>query len=73
VPIVETQANSAGLSERELEVLKLVSAGMTNGQVAERLFVSRRTVDAHMRRIYDKLNLSSRTEVIRFAHEHHLL
>ena len=57
----------AGLSAREVEVLGLVSAGLTNGQVADRLFLSRRTVDAHMRRIYDKLGVESRLEAIRFA------
>jgi predicted ATPase/DNA-binding CsgD family transcriptional regulator len=55
------------LSGREVEVLQLVAAGMTNAQVAEQLFLSRRTVDAHLRRIYDKLDLSSRAEAIRFA------
>ncbi|HEV2128193.1 MAG TPA: response regulator transcription factor, partial [Thermomicrobiales bacterium] len=62
----------AGLSAREVEVLQLVAVGMTNAQVADRLFLSRRTVDAHLRRIYDKLDLSSRTEAIRFAIEHGL-
>lgn len=55
------------LSRREVEVLQLVAKGMTNAQVADQLFLSRRTVDAHLRRIYDKLNLSSRAEVIRFV------
>lgn len=60
------------LSAREVEVLQLVATGMTNAQVADRLFLSRRTVDAHLRRIYDKLDLSSRAEVIRFAVDHGL-
>ena len=72
-PSSPVNALPSGLSMREVEVIKLVSAGMTNAQVAERLFLSRRTVDAHLRRIYDKLDLSSRTEIVRFAHEHHLL
>lgn len=68
--IASDQERPAGvLSEREVEVLQLVAAGMTNGQVAERLFLSRRTVDAHLRRIYDKLELSTRAEAIRFAME----
>ncbi len=62
-----------GLTAREVEVLRLVTAGLTNAQVADRLYLSRRTVDAHLRRIYDKLDLSSRTEIVRFAHDHHLL
>jgi non-specific serine/threonine protein kinase len=61
--------NPAGLSERELEVLRLVAEGLTNAQVAERLYLSPRTVDAHLRRIYDKLGASSRAEAVRFAVE----
>jgi DNA-binding NarL/FixJ family response regulator len=60
------------LSDREIDVLRLVAAGLTNGQVAERLYLSRRTVDAHMRRIYDKLDLASRGDVIRYAVDHGL-
>lgn len=60
------------LSDREIEVVQLVAAGMTNAEVAERLYLSRRTVDAHLRRIYDKLDLGSRTEVVRYAMEHGL-
>ena len=63
-------APTIGLSEREIEVLRLIASGLTNGQAADRLYLSRRTVDAHLRRIYDKLDLPSRTDAIRFAHEH---
>ncbi len=55
VPTVTPTAASehqASLSAREVEVLQLVAQGLTNPQVAERLFVSPRTVDAHMQRIY---------------------
>lgn len=61
------------LSDREVEVVRLVASGMTNAEVADQLFLSRRTVDAHLRRIYDKLDLGSRAEVIRYAMEHGLL
>lgn len=71
-PVAQPQALPFGLSTREVEVLQLVAEGMTNAQVAERLYLSRRTVDAHLRRIYDKLNLSSRAEVIQFVTEHRL-
>jgi DNA-binding NarL/FixJ family response regulator len=63
----------SGLTEREVEVIRLVADGLTNAQVADRLFLSRRTVDAHLRRIYDKLELATRTELVRFAHEHALI
>ncbi len=65
-------AYPAGLSEREVEVLRLVAAGLTNPLVAERLFLSPRTVDAHLRHIYHKLDISTRAEAIRFALAHGL-
>jgi DNA-binding CsgD family transcriptional regulator/tetratricopeptide (TPR) repeat protein len=62
----------AGLTSREIEVLELVATGMTNAQVAERLFVSPRTVHRHLNSIYHKLEVSSRTAATRFALEHGL-
>jgi predicted ATPase/DNA-binding CsgD family transcriptional regulator len=67
-----TRPTLEGLSDREVEVVLLVAAGLTNAQVAERLYLSRRTVDAHLRRIYDKLDFGSRAELIRYAMEHNL-
>jgi DNA-binding CsgD family transcriptional regulator len=63
----------AGLSAREVEVLRLVAHGMTNSQVAEKLFISSRTVNWHLGSIYRKLGFNSRTEATRFAVEHGLL
>ena len=63
----------AGLSAREVEVLCLVAAGMTNAEVAKDLFLSTRTVDWHMGSIYRKLGFHSRTQAARFAAEHGLL
>ena len=65
-------AYPAGLSAREAEVLRLVAAGLTNAQVAERLYLSPRTVDQHLRSIYTKLGVSSRSAATRFALEHGL-
>jgi DNA-binding CsgD family transcriptional regulator len=62
----------AGLTAREVEVLRLVSAGLTNPQVAERLYLSPRTIDAHLQRIYAKLDVSTRGAAVRFAVEHSL-
>ena len=67
------EANSAGLSAREAEVLRLVAGGLTNAEVAEKLFLSSRAVDWHLGTIYRKLGSHSRTEAARFAAEHDLL
>ena len=67
------ETNPAGLSAREAEVLRLVAGGLTNVEVAEKLFLSSRTVDWHLSSIYRKLGLHSRTEATRFAAEHDLL
>ena len=61
-----------GLTLREVEILGLVAAGMTNRQTAERLGLSIRTVDAHLRSIYAKLGIKSRSAATRYAVEHQL-
>jgi two-component system response regulator NreC len=55
------------LSEREKEVLRLVALGDTNREIAERLFLSVRTVETYRARLMDKLNLKSRGELVRYA------
>ena len=62
----------AGLTPREVEVLGLVAEGLTSAQVAHRLFLSPRTVEAHLTSIYHKLGVTSRAAAIRFALEHGL-
>ena len=66
-------AYPAGLTAREVEVLRLVAQGLTNAQVAERLVISPRTVDTHLTAIYGKLGVTSRSAATRFAVEHHLV
>jgi non-specific serine/threonine protein kinase len=61
-----------GLTTREVEVLGLVATGMTNAQVAQRLFISPRTVETHLTSIYHKLGVTSRSAATRFALEHGL-
>jgi len=65
-------AAAGGLSPREIEVLKLVAQSLTNAQAAERLFLSPRTVNAHLNSIHHKLEVSSRSAATRFAIEHGL-
>jgi predicted ATPase/DNA-binding CsgD family transcriptional regulator len=64
---------SNSISRRELEVLHLLAEGLTNEQIAERLFLSRNTVHAHLHSIYGKLDVSTRGAAIRFAVEKGLL
>lgn len=63
----------ADLSARELEVLRLVARGMTDGEVAEHLSISRRTVAGHLQSIYTKLQVSTRTAAAAWAFEHRLV
>jgi DNA-binding NarL/FixJ family response regulator len=57
-----TRANAAGLTRRQLDVLELVAAGMTNAEIAERLVVSVRTVDSHVAAVLAKLGVHTRRE-----------
>jgi predicted ATPase/DNA-binding NarL/FixJ family response regulator len=67
------QLEHAGLSRRELEVLRLVSVGRTNREIARELFLSPRTIDMHVRNVLTKLGCRSRTEATRRAVELGLL
>ena len=79
-PVSATQAAPAAesasgesLTVREIEVLRLLAQDLSNPQIAEKLVVSRRTVDAHLRSIYDKLGVKSRDAAIRVARENRLI
>ena len=61
------------LSEREVEVLRMVALGHTNTEVAEKLHISVRTVETHRAHLQQKLRLSSRSELVRYALEHGLV
>jgi non-specific serine/threonine protein kinase len=65
--------NPFGLTARELDVLRLVTEGLTTSQIAEQLMVSPRTADAHLRSIYSKLGVTSRAAATRSAIEHQLI
>ncbi len=62
----------AGLTAREVEVLRLLAGGLTDVQIAEKLILSPRTVHAHISTIYSKLSVTSRSAATRYAIEHHL-
>ena len=71
-PSAPEPEHPAGLTSREIEVLGLVAAGMTSAQIAKELFLSPRTVEAHLASIYHKLGVTSRVGATRFALEHGL-
>ncbi|HRC75996.1 MAG TPA: helix-turn-helix transcriptional regulator, partial [Kouleothrix sp.] len=61
------------LSEREIEVLRLLARGHTMQQIAERLVISKKTVDSHIQHIYTKIGVSTRAGATLFAMEQLLL
>jgi len=64
---IRQRTDSASLTERELEVLRLVADGLTNREIARELFIAENTVKNHVRNILDKLHLHSRMEAVVFA------
>jgi DNA-binding NarL/FixJ family response regulator len=65
--LTESQDNFDGLTDRELDILRLVGQGLSNKQIGKQLFISDRTVQAHLSNIFSKLNVSSRTEAVMHA------
>jgi DNA-binding NarL/FixJ family response regulator len=68
-----SRTNLFGLTARQLEVLQLVSLGLTDAQIAEKLVISPRTVEAHVRSFLNKLGVNSRTAATRAAIAHKLV
>jgi len=71
-PAPGTQAGStaAGLSQREREVVRLVAAGLSNAEIASKLYLSEATVKSHITRILARLALRDRVQIAVFAYEH---
>lgn len=72
-PKVQQAALDLPLTSRELEVLCQLAEGLTNAQIASRLYISVNTVRAHIYSIYAKLHVSSRVRAARFAIQHALI
>jgi two-component system, NarL family, response regulator LiaR len=74
-PFVLDQDNlqRLGITARELEILQLIAGGMSNREIAERLFVSENTVKTHSSRVFDKLDAKRRTQAVQIAKEMRLI
>ena len=72
-PAARGDLRPAGLSQREVEVLRLVAEGCSNPEIGRRLNISRRTAEHHVQHIYTKLGVSTRAGAALFALEHDLL
>lgn len=68
-----TPETPAGLTDREVEVLRLVAAGKTNREIAGELFLSQKTVARHLSNIFTKLDVNSRSAATAFAFQHDLI
>lgn len=68
-----SRREALGITKRELEILELIAEGLSNREIAERIFVSENTVKTHSSRLFDKLNAKRRTQAVQFGKERGLL
>lgn len=69
----ERRLASLGVTPRELEILELIASGLSNREIAERIFVSENTVKTHSSRIFDKLGARRRTQAVQLGKEQGLI
>lgn len=65
----EARREQLGITQREMEILEAMAAGLSNREIAERLFVSENTVKTHAARLFDKLSARRRTQAVQLAKE----
>ncbi len=70
---MERLAQAQQLTTRELEIVRLLAHGYTNREIAEQLFLSAKTVEAHRSKIYSKLGIKTRAELVDYAIQHKLM
>jgi DNA-binding NarL/FixJ family response regulator len=71
--VLRRTADGGLLSPREVEIVRLIALGHTSVEIAAKLHLSRRTVETHRARIFQKLRLTTRAQLVRFALDRHLL
>jgi ATP/maltotriose-dependent transcriptional regulator MalT len=71
--VAEPPQYPGGLTQREVEVLRLIAMGLSNQEIADKLVLSKRTVHAHLRSIFAKLDVTTRTAATRVAMEHKIV
>ena len=64
-----TRQQQLGITPREMEILELIAAGLSNRQIAERIYVSENTVKTHAARVFEKLSAQRRTQAVQLAKE----
>src|SRR5215475_7692806 len=69
----ENRREQLGITPREMEILALIAAGLSNREIAERLFVSENTVKTHSSRLFDKLGARRRTQAVQLGKQAHLI
>jgi two-component system, NarL family, response regulator LiaR len=69
----DTKREALGITPRELEILELIAQGLSNREIAEKLFVSENTVKTHSSRVFDKLGAKRRTQAVQLGRELRLI
>lgn len=69
----EQKQEELGITKRELEILSLIAGGLSNREIAEKLFVSENTVKTHSSRLFDKMNVKRRTQAVQIGKEFGLI
>jgi DNA-binding CsgD family transcriptional regulator len=69
----QTRQHQLGITGREMEILQLIAGGLSNREIAEKLFVSENTVKTHSSRLFDKLSAKRRTQAVKIAKEMRLI
>jgi DNA-binding NarL/FixJ family response regulator len=72
VPVAVPVGNPDGLTAREVEVLRLMAGGLSNPEIATRLFIGQTTVKTHINNAFAKIGVRNRAEAVRYAHQHGL-